>query len=202
MTTYIPFLTLPSQAFSKPAIAILLPIVSGTTVGFLVSPKGKRNTYAEYLALKQPPYNPPPWVFGPVWTLLYGLMGFSAYRAWTAGRLSPDPLTRGLAMASQGATLYTIQLGLNLIWTPLFFYFRRPIESAIDIIALTGTTTYLALTWGKVDAIAGWALVPYLAWLSFASYLAVGVGYLNHWNTSQLMETTSLASEKTQVKSH
>lgn len=63
----------------------------------------------------------------------------------------------------------------------MFFYFKRPIEATVDIVALTGTVGYLTYLWGQVDPVAGWALVPYLGWLGFASYLSFGVGYLNNW---------------------
>ena len=56
---------------------------------------------------------------------------------------------------------------------PLFFGLHRPIEALVDIVALTGTTAYLTYIWGQVDVVAGWALVPYVAWLSFATYLTV-----------------------------
>jgi translocator protein len=72
---------------------------------------------------------------------------------------------------------------LNLLWMPLFFVVKRPIEATVDIVALTGITGYLTYIWGKVDPVAGWALAPYLAWLSFATYLSAGVGYLNDWDT-------------------
>jgi len=81
----------------------------------------------------------------------------------------------------EGATLYTIQLILNLAWMPLFFGLHRPIEATVDIVALTGITGWLAYTWGQVDQVAGWCLAPYLGWLSFATYLTVGCGYLNDW---------------------
>jgi len=87
MTTYIPSFTLPAVVFEQPAASILLPIAAGTAVGFSSRPKQVQNTY---LALRQPPLRPPPWIFGPVWTLLYGLMGYSAYRAWNAGLTSLD----------------------------------------------------------------------------------------------------------------
>ena len=148
-----------------------------------------KETQKTYMALKQPPFRPPPQVFGPVWTALYGLMGYAAYRAWTTGMASFNPETRELAKVSipamvtlicsnvfllqQGATLYTIQLGLNLVWMPLFFGLHRPIEALVDIVTLTGTTAYLTYIWGQVDVVAGWALVPYVAWLSFATYLTV-----------------------------
>lgn len=64
---------------------------------------------------------------------------------------------------------------------PLFFGAGRVAEATVDIFALTGTVGYLAYTWYKIDETAAYCLVPYLAWLGFASYLTVGVGYLNGW---------------------
>ena len=206
MTTYIPSITLPEQIFAQPVTSIFLPMILGTAVGFVVSRTSRhtfdfvqyrltdrslaKSTQRTYLAIKQPPLRPPPQVFGPVWTILYGLMGYSAYRAWTSGMSSFNPTTRELTKVGtkdesgaqptnktsfhqQGATLYTIQLALNLIWMPLFFHFKRPVEATVDIALLTGVTGYLTYIWGQVDTVAGWALVPYLAWLGFASYLTV-----------------------------
>ncbi len=82
MTTFIPSITLPSQVFAQPATSILLPLLLGNGIGFIVAPKEAQSTY---MALKQPPYRPPPQVFAPVWTALYGLMGYAAYRAYNAG---------------------------------------------------------------------------------------------------------------------
>lgn len=87
-----------------------------------------------------------------------------------------------LTDVKDGATLYTVQLGLNLIWMPLFFGLKRPIEATVDIVALTGVTGYLTYIWGQVDETAAWLNVPYLAWLAFATYLSAGTGYLNDWN--------------------
>jgi len=175
--SYIHSITLPAQIFATPAASILLPVALGTAVGFSIRPTKTQKTYMD---LKQPPYRPPPQVFGPVWTGLYGLMGYSAYRAYTTGMASLDPTE--VELTRQGMTLYTVQLGLNLVWMPLFFGLKRPIEATVDIVALTGVTGYLAYTWGQVDSVAGWCLAPYLAWLGFATYLSAGVGYLNDWN--------------------
>ncbi|KAL9613863.1 MAG: hypothetical protein Q9167_001600 [Letrouitia subvulpina] len=82
----------------------------------------------------------------------------------------------------QGATLYTIQLGLNLIWMPLFFKFKRPIEATVDIVCLTGVTGYLAYVWSQIDQVAAWGIAPYVGWLGFATYLSAGAGYLNNWS--------------------
>ena len=123
------------------------------------------------MALRQPPLRPPPYVFGPVWTALYGSMGYAAYRAWMTGMNSFN--ARTIQDTQHGATLYTIQLGLNLIWMPLFFGYNRPIEATIDIIALTGITGYMTYVWSHVDAVASYCLIPYVGWLSFATYLCV-----------------------------
>ncbi|KAL8826696.1 MAG: hypothetical protein Q9191_003643 [Dirinaria sp. TL-2023a] len=82
----------------------------------------------------------------------------------------------------QGATLYTIQLGLNLIWMPLFFGLKRPVEATVDIVALTGVTGYLTYVWSQIDSVAAWGIAPYLGWLGFATYLSAGTGYLNGWS--------------------
>ncbi|KAF2132575.1 TspO/MBR-related protein [Dothidotthia symphoricarpi CBS 119687] len=179
MTTYIPTLTLPTFIFENPAVSILLPVACGTAIGFSISPSMTKSTYSK---LKQPPYHPPGWVFGPAWTTLYATMGYAAYRAWTIGTSSLNPET--VALTKQGATLYTIQLALNLIWTPLYFGMGRPKAATADILALGGVVSYLAYTWGQVDPACGWLLAPYLGWLSFATYLCVGSGHLNNWDFS------------------
>jgi len=78
-----------------------------------------------------------------------------------------------LTHQQHGATLYTLQLGLNLIWMPLFFGLQRPIEATADIVTLVGVTGYLTYVWSKVDTVASWLMVPYLGWLGFATYLTV-----------------------------
>lgn len=105
MTTYIPSLTLPAFLFEQPAAAVLLPVAAGTAIGknlawktlvdspkhppgFAISPSETKKFHA---ALRQPPLKPPGWLFGPVWTSLYGMMGYAAYRAWTIGTTSIDP---------------------------------------------------------------------------------------------------------------
>jgi len=96
---------------------------------------------------------------------------------------SVDP--RVVADTRRGATLYTVQLGLNLLFMPLFFGLGRPVEALVDIVSLTGTVAYLASVWSGVDRVATYCLVPYLAWLGFATYLTAGTGYLNGWSTKQ-----------------
>ncbi|KAL0254390.1 hypothetical protein SLS55_009865 [Diplodia seriata] len=183
MTTFVPALTLPAAVFERPAAAILLPVVAGAGIGYLTRPQ----TDSTYDKLKRPKGRPPAWLFGPVWTLLYAGMGYASYRAWAAGLTSLDPVKADAA--KQGATLYTIQLGLNLLWMPLFFGFGRPLAATVDIVALTGTVGCLAYTWSQVDQTSAWLMAPYLAWLSFATYLSAGFGYLNNWSFKDLDKT-------------
>lgn len=190
MTSYISGLTLPNVVFQQPAISILLPIALGTAVGYANSPKA---TQEKYMALKQPPFRPPPQAFGPLWTAMYGLMGFAAYRAWNTGNGSFNPEV--VALTQQGATLYTIQLGLNLIWMPTFFRFKMPIAAAVDAAAMTLVTGYLTYVWSQVDEVAAACLVPYVAWGAFATYLTIGVGYMNDWDLADKMVDSSPADK-------
>lgn len=193
--SYVPGLTLPATAFSNAPVSILLPLGLGLGSGLISQPgrwrpkkfsdsaakeRGKfRDTQEQYMALKQPPFRPPPWVFAPAWTTLYLMMGYAAHRVWTTGMASMNP--RIVEDTRRGATLYTIQLGLNVIWMPLFFGLGRPIEAMLDITTLTGTVGYLTYIWSKVDPMAAYLMTPYLAWLGFATYLTAGTGHLNGW---------------------
>ncbi|GAB0132216.1 hypothetical protein EsDP_00000658 [Epichloe bromicola] len=181
MTTYMPAITIPSAILEHPASSVLLPIALGTAVGFATRPAS--GTQKTYMSLRQPPLRPPPWVFGPVWTVLYGVMGYAAHRAFTTG-LSPFSGPETVALTRRSMTLYSIQLGMNLIWMPLFFAAKRPVEASVDILGLVGLNGYLAYLWGSIDRTAGLLQIPYLGWLSFATYLCVGAGHLNGWDFS------------------
>lgn len=108
-------------------------------------------------------------------------MGYAAYRASWNG-LSPFSSPDTIRDTKHSMTLYTIQLGLNLVWMPLFFVAKRPVEATVDILALIGVNGYLTYLWSGIDEVATWCQVPYLAWLGFATYLCAGAGYLNNWD--------------------
>ncbi|KAL1894427.1 hypothetical protein Sste5346_005929 [Sporothrix stenoceras] len=177
MTSFLYHIALPEAVFSSPAASILLPIALGTAVGYSTRPQVND---PEVQALKQPPLRPPARVFGPVWTLLYGTMGYAAY-------LAVGQTTAGLDISWNtkvvSAGLYTLQLGLNLAWMPLFFGLRRPIEATVDSVALLGINGYLMSLWldNPATEAAGWLMMPYVGWLGFATYLSAGAGYLNDW---------------------
>ncbi|VDB85281.1 unnamed protein product [Peniophora sp. CBMAI 1063] len=179
-SAHIHSLTLPDALFSSPVYSIVCPVVLGAAIGYATRPD---KTKAIYRALKQPPLNPPAWLFGPVWTTLYAGMGYASHRAWVAGINSLDPEV--VHATKVGAGLYLGQLVLNYAWMPLFFTFYRPVEATADIVALIGAVATLAHTWHQVDETAAWILAPYLAWLAFATYLSAGAGYLNNWDFSR-----------------
>ena len=126
-------------------------------------------------------------MFGPVWTVLYGVTGYAAHRGIGGALLAPRSAAQA-STARVAAALYTAQLGLNLAWMPLFFGWRRPALALADIAALLAANGYLAWLFfasdGLADSVAGWCYAPYVAWLGFAAYLNLGVGYLNGWDIS------------------
>lgn len=113
----------------------------------------------------------------------HSLMGYAAHRVAAAGlAATASPATA--AATRHSLTVYTIQLGLNLAWMPLFFVAGRPIEATADLVALVGINGWLAYTWSAIDETAAWLQLPYLGWLTFATYLSAGAGYLNDWDLS------------------
>ena len=117
---------------------------------------------AWYAALTKPSFNPPSWIFGPVWTLLYTLMAIAAWIVWKRG---------GFRTQARPLTAYLVQLALNAVWTPVFFGMHR-LDIAFGIIVLLwiGIAITLRLFW-SVQKSAGILIVPYLAWVGFASFL-------------------------------
>lgn len=105
-------------------------------------------------------------------------MGYAAHRAWSAGSISSSLTTT----TRHAATVYSAQLALNLLWTPLFFGLKKPVLALLDLVALLGANVYLASLWAEIDPVASYCLYPYLGWLGFATYLCAGVGSLNGWN--------------------
>jgi translocator protein len=126
-----------------------------------------------YPTLNPPPLTPPSWVFGPVWTVLYILMGVAAFIVWRRGRLQPDPLITAALIA------FAVQLGLNFLWSPVFFGMRWPLGGLVVIIALWFAIVVSVVLFFRVSALAGALLLPYLAWVSFAAYLNAGFVLLN-----------------------
>ena len=123
-----------------------------------------------YAALHKPSWNPPAWLFGPAWILLYITMAVAAWLVWREGGWKTQGRTLGL---------FLLQWLLNALWTPLFFGLHRPGLAFAEIILLwLAIAATLALFW-RVRRVAGVLLVPYLAWVSFAAELNFTIWRLN-----------------------
>jgi tryptophan-rich sensory protein len=115
-----------------------------------------------YRDLVQPSWAPPAWVFGPVWTLLYLLMGIAAWLVWRE---------RGFAGAWVALLLFLVQLAANGLWSWLFFGWQQGFWSFVDIVLLWCLVVATIVAFWKIKPLAGALLVPYLAWVTFAAAL-------------------------------
>lgn len=123
-----------------------------------------------YQGLQKPPYNPPGWVFGPVWTLLYAMMAVAAWLVWRKA---------GFAGAAAPLAIFAVQLALNLAWSGLFFGLRQLGWAFADIVLLWVAIAATIAAFARISAPAAWLLAPYLAWVSFASVLNFRIWTLN-----------------------
>lgn len=145
---------------------ILLAEAVGGLAGWLTREDVK--IYTDSIA--QPPLSPPPLVFPVAWTILYALMGIGAARA----SLAPDGPRRSRALA-----VFGLQLGMNFLWSILFFKFQRFGLALVWLIALWGAILWMASAFSRVDKAAARLQIPYLVWVAFAGYLNLGVWVLN-----------------------
>jgi len=125
---------------------------------------------AFYGSLSQPSWAPPAWLFGPVWSVLYILIGVAAWLVWR---------TYGLSGASKALRLFGIQLLANALWTRLFFVWHLGAISLAEIILLWLLIAATVSAFWRLNRLAALMLVPYLAWVSFASALAFSLWRLN-----------------------
>ena len=152
-----PYHPKPSTGRSLAALAgwLLLTYSASTTAVFV-------STSGWYAGLAKPTWNPPGWIFGPVWTVLYALMAVSAWRVWLQG---------GWSRQKTALRLYLLQWSLNALWTPLFFGLHRPGWSLAEILVLLAAILATLRTFWRVDRPASLLLLPYAAWVAFATVL-------------------------------
>jgi tryptophan-rich sensory protein len=136
---------------------LIVVLGGGITIGVLTAP-------AEwYAALNKPPFNPPGWVFGPVWTVLYVMIAVVGWRLWRLGN----------------AGLWAVQLELNFLWSPVFFAAQMPWAALVVILALLVVILLLiGRNWHR-DRLSAWLLMPYAAWVGFATVLNASIAVLN-----------------------
>lgn len=148
-------------------IAVALPLGVGA-LGALATMDGVRTWYP---TLVRPSFAPPSWVFGPVWTTLYVMMGVASWLVWRTGSARPE--------VRSALTVYGVQLALNLAWSWLFFGLHQPLPALVDIVVLLALIVVTARRFARIDRAAGALLVPYLAWVSFATALNAAFWWLN-----------------------
>jgi tryptophan-rich sensory protein len=120
-----------------------------------------------YQSLAKPPFNPPDWIFGPVWLTLYVLIGIAGARTWLRGHLSV------------GMLIWAWQMVLNFLWSPFFFGLRMLSASLVVIVLLLGLILAFAANRWNSDRTAALLFVPYAAWVGFATLLNAAIVYLN-----------------------
>ncbi len=121
-----------------------------------------------YITLNKPFFNPPSWVFGPVWALLYLLMGISLYIVWNNKKRT-----------NKAITIFGIQLILNLLWSILFFGIQSPLLAFIEIMFLWFAILLSIIYFYRISRTAAYLLVPYILWVSFAAILNFSIYILN-----------------------
>ncbi|NIG54531.1 TspO/MBR family protein [Chitinophaga sp. Cy-1792] len=150
----------------KLLLCIGLPLLTGAVAGYVTL----QNVNTWYPGLEKPSFNPPNAVFGPVWTILYILMGISLYLVL---QQPPSPARR------RAIVLFSIQLFLNFWWSILFFQFHWVRVAMADILLLWLFIILMIRQYYRVSATAASLQWPYLAWVSFASILNAAIWYLN-----------------------
>jgi translocator protein len=142
---------------------LLLTFGASATAAFV-------STDGWYAELAKPTWNPPGWIFGPVWTTLYLMMAVAAWRVWLRG---------GWAQQKMALGLFLLQWALNALWTPLFFGLHQPGWALLEILLLLAVLLATIRAFWSADRIASALLFPYAAWVAFASVLNGAIWWLN-----------------------
>lgn len=151
-------------------ITIFISILIAQSAGGIGSFFTASSVKSWYVDLIKPSLNPPSWVFGPVWLTLYTLMGIAAALIWQK---------RDRSYAKWGLCFYGIQLVLNTFWSILFFGMKNPLAALIDIILLLVLIIVATIFFWRVNVWAGVLMLPYILWVSFATYLNYSIWMMN-----------------------
>ena len=155
------------QNILKFVVALILPLAAGG-LGSLFTMSEIKTWYS---TLIKPVFSPPNWIFGPVWTTLYVLMGIALFIVWKKGFNVP-----GIKI---WVWVFIAHLVINALWSIILFGWHSPMWAFVCIIALWLSIVYLVVTGWKISHLASILLWPYLAWVSFASVLNAAIWYLN-----------------------
>ena len=148
----------------------LLPLAAVIAASLLGQLATFPNLTPWYASLVKPSFNPPDWVFGPVWTALYLLMAFAA---WRILRLPPSPARRNALI------LFFVQLALNVAWSWMFFAAHSPKLGLVNVVPQFFVIIATLVAFSRLDRNAGWCLAPLVLWVGYASLLNAAVWWLN-----------------------
>ncbi len=151
----------------KLAASIMICLFAGLIGSFFTSPA----IPGWYATLAKPAFSPPNWIFAPVWTTLFVLMGISMYLVWNKGLQKRD--------VKISLFIFGIQLVLNVLWSVLFFGLRSPFYAFVEIIMLWVAIALTIQNFSRISRTAGLLLVPYILWVSFAAILNFHIWNLN-----------------------
>jgi tryptophan-rich sensory protein len=147
-------------------VSIVIPLGLGSVAG-LVTSEAIPEWYA---SLNRPSFSPPNWLFGPVWTSIYILLGISLFLVWK----QPSGSDRNKALF-----IFAVQMALNFAWTFIFFYFKMLQLALIEIVVLWFSILFMMFWFYKVKSLAAYLNIPYILWVTFATILTAGYYYLN-----------------------
>lgn len=154
-------------------IAIAIVQGAGIIGAFFTAPAIE----AWYAALEKPALNPPNWIFGPVWTALYFLMGVAVFLIWSSYAEQVDALEK--RKRRNALVLFDMHLALNVLWSVLFFGLHNPFLAFLEIIVLWCSILWVIIVFYPLSRVAAYLLIPYIAWVSFAAYLNYSIWMLN-----------------------
>lgn len=147
-------------------------VVTCVGVGYLSSLFTREGVETWYTTIQKPSFNPPNEVFAPVWSVLYVIMGVAAGLVWNRIDMQRDLVKKAL-------TFFWIQLALNALWSFLFFGLHNPLLALIEIVLLWLLIYETFVQFNKVSKVAAYLMLPYLAWVTFATVLNASIWWLN-----------------------
>lgn len=155
------------NASRTPALLGLVPFLAAVTAVAVIGGLAAGSSTSTYRALDTPAFAPPSWLFGPVWSVLYLTIAVAGWLVWRR------------AGWTSALTLWAIQLLFNLAWTPLFFAADLYAVALVDIVMLLVAVAVTIALFRRTSKAAAWLLVPYLAWVGYATALNAGIVILN-----------------------
>ncbi len=161
------FKTYEVNSFWKLVISICLCESVGIISGLLTA--SEIDTW--FTTLNKPFWNPPAYLFGPVWALLYLLMAIALWLVWKTAVIN--------VRKSNAISFFILQLGLNFLWSIFFFKLHSPTLAFLDILLLIITLLITIISFAKISKVAAWLLVPYISWVCFAAVLNYTIWMLN-----------------------